>query len=195
MLPIRARVKDPERPVEINPTPINQSRVLVGTFSYSASLVAARMYDSDGCASLGTFLTPTHRTYSPIASARHHQFTCGRPALPPASSWTRGRSQSLGAGRPTKAISYLCLYNRTPTMSFRTRFCLPVRKSLVLVRFLWSSYWPGGREEAFQQFVGQRARFSRRGTSCSFVVAAVVRAELEMSADHEVGVLHLHAVW
>jgi len=64
MLPIRARVKDPERPVEINPTPINQSRVLVGTFSYSASLVAARMYDSDGCASLGTFLTRTHRTYS-----------------------------------------------------------------------------------------------------------------------------------
>ena len=60
-----------DQPVEINPTPINQSRVLVGTFSYSASLVAARMYDSDGCASLGTFLTPTHRTYSPIASARH----------------------------------------------------------------------------------------------------------------------------
>jgi len=87
-------------------------------------------------------------------------------------------------------------------MSFRTRFSLPVRlpyeknrKSLVLVRFLWSSYWPGGREEAFQQFVGQRARFSRRGTSCSCVVAAVVHAELEMSADHEVGVLHLHAVW
>ena len=74
---------------------------------------------------VGTKHTPG-RT-EPIASARHHQFTCGRPALPPASSWTRGRSQSLGAGRPTKAISYLCLYNRTPTMSFRTRFSLPVR--------------------------------------------------------------------
>ena len=139
---MRARVKDP----------INQSRVLVGTFSYSASLVAARMYDSDGCASLGTFLTPTHRTYSPIASARHHQASVhvrwrGQDALTPASSsWTRGRSQSLGAGRATNKNDFisLCTIGLQPCMSSRTRFFCLLKKG---GSFLLS--WAGAKSAFF----------------------------------------------